>query len=41
MEDYDPWVDNSSEIDTYTYKDICLREQVKAAQYACRRINKF
>ena len=31
MEDYDPWVDNSSDIDTYTYKDICLREQVKAA----------
>ena len=31
MEDYDPWNDTTSDIDFYTYKDICLREQVKAA----------
>jgi hypothetical protein len=41
MADYDPWNDTSQDIDFFTYKDICLREQVKAAQYACRRINKF
>ena len=41
MEDYDPWTDSLSDIDAFTYKDISLREQVRAAEYASRRINKF